>query len=82
MPLRPKSLRSGQCYLIDTPAGPRVCQITAIFWNESLKYRHRPAYGTPPARWPLARTSLQAFAALAAREVPCDWTLDADEGGR
>ncbi len=73
MTVTPENIEVDRCYLLDSPAGLKVCRVVGILPTGALKYRHRPADGKPTGQWRSARTGAALFAAKIIREVPCDW---------
>jgi hypothetical protein len=68
------SICPGKCYL--TYAG-QVRRIVEVLPDGRIGYQRRPAH-RPDAEWQNAEQDLAAFANLAIREVPCDWTPEGD----
>ncbi len=75
MSLPPESIRVGQCYL--THDG-HVRRILLILPSGVVQFEQRPAGLLRWARWRAQVADLRTFAAAIKRQVPCDWTPEAD----
>ncbi len=77
MPVPPDSIEVGKCYLTNTG---RVWRIIRFMPDGRILYEHRAQhlYGQEQEQRPGMLTTLPAEV-LIEREVPCDWTPDADE---
>ena len=64
----------GKCYLTDAARVQRVIEITPAgdVIHEHLSTRERQE------EWIAGTATLRAFAFITVREVPCDWTPEAD----
>jgi hypothetical protein len=85
MSLPPESIQVGRCYLTEVRegrTGKRVCKVIAVSPGGHLTYKHRALDRNRLRSWHKAWTSLDTFASLVSREVPCDWTLEADRAIR
>ena len=76
MGLPPESIQIGRCYLSEEGRVRRVVGFWPAGW---VQYRYRSATPYKRSAWRSGRLSLQMFAATLVREVPCDWTPEADE---
>ena len=75
MSVPPESIEVGKCYLTDAARVQRVIEITpagdVIHEHRSTRERQE--------EWIAGTATLRAFAFITVREVPCDWTLEANE---
>ena len=78
MSLPPETIKIGQCYLADGRAYPQVRQVVRVFPDRRLEYKHRPARPEKKHLWRTAMSDIRAFAVVASREIPCDWTPETD----
>ncbi len=70
----------GKCYLVNSVQGARVRRVLALRADGLVQYEGRLGRAEPGQAWPLQSTmGLQMFAVQAEREVPCDWSLEADQ---
>jgi hypothetical protein len=81
MSVPPESIEPGKCYLTTVGEHHRVQRVVSITPSGHVVFEvrrklHDHAVWTPDER------SLRMFAAAINREVPCDWTPEADEGDR
>ncbi len=76
MPVPSESIQVGKCYLTTSSSGvPRVRRVIEILPDGRVQYEQR----TPKAPWREGLQYKDVFAAIVAREVPCDWTPKAEE---
>ena len=75
MTVLPESIQVGRCYLTDAARVQRVLEITS---DGRVVYAHRSTRSWHKA-WTPGTASLRAFALITLREVPCDWSPEADE---
>jgi hypothetical protein len=81
----PESVEVGKCYLAWTSSGrgqrfQRVRQVVELLPDGRVKFATRRRLIEPEAPWPRTHVmTITAFAGSAEREVPCDWTGEADE---
>ncbi len=78
MSLPPESIEVGRCYLTD--AG-RVQQVLGISPDGQVSLAHRSTREEQQP-WTAGTASLQAFAYISVREVPCDWPPEIDKKQR
>jgi hypothetical protein len=76
VPIPPKSIEVGRCYL---DAQHRVLHVTHVTPDGRVRFKHREAYFTKDHAWWVGMLSLPDFASAAVRQVPCDWTPETDE---
>ncbi len=76
MSIDPKSIQPGQCYLMLTGHVRRVIALYPGRVQYETRFRHNQRTGYS---WRAGIFSLQAFAAMVERPVPCDWSLESDE---
>jgi hypothetical protein len=74
----PERIEVGKCYLMESGQVRRVLRIMP---DGRFQYEHRMGYAAPKA-WRSGIQGSHSFAQLVEREVPCDWTPEADEVGR
>lgn len=67
MPLAPRSIQVGKCYLTD---GNIVRRVVRILSDGRTQYEWRGGHRT---KWKAGILSGREFAQGAEREVPCDW---------
>jgi hypothetical protein len=72
MSIPPESIQAGKCYLDDRH---RILHVTHVTPDSFVRFKYRDAHLAMADAWWAGMLSLQDFAAAAAREVPCDWTL-------
>ncbi len=76
MSVPPESVEVGQCYLGDNGQVRRVVRL----WPDGrVQYETRSRLLRDAKVWKPGMMSDLDFAATALREVPCDWTPEADE---
>ena len=76
MTIPPESVEVGQCYLGDNGQVRRVVHL----WPDGrVQYETRSRHRRDAKVWKPGMISDLDFAATALREVPCDWTPEADE---
>ncbi len=76
MTIPPESVEVGRCYLGDSGQVRRVVRL----WPDGrVQYETRSRYQRNAKTWKPGLLDGQAFAATVEREVPCDWTPEADE---
>ncbi len=78
MTVPPESIAAGKCYLAKTPSDAQLWKVIGIMPDGRVLYEQH----TPVAGWGVAIQERTTFAAAVEREVPCDWTPDADEASR
>ena len=80
MSLPPETIEVGKCYLNHVERGPRVLRVLALLPDGRVQYEYQNRYGTRPLnKWNAGILDRAAFARIAEREVPCDWTPETDE---
>ncbi len=79
MSISPESIGVGKCYL--TRSG-EIRRVLHILPHGQVRYEARRAAVLQSFGWTEGVLELALFAALIEREVPCDWTSDADEASR
>ncbi len=83
--LPPESIEVGKCYLaqgrlVPGRSGLRVRRVVQILPDGRVRFEQRRGPVPVSGLWPRSGIQdLQAFAAAAEREVPCDWTLEQAE---
>ena len=75
MAVPPESIKAGRCYLTDAGRIQRVMEITP---DGKVHYAHRSTRSTHRA-WTPGTALLRTLANITEREVPCDWSPEADE---
>jgi hypothetical protein len=71
MPAPPESVEAGKCYLCETGNDPRVRRVIRVLPNGLVQYEQM-------TRWQKRAQYKDVFAAMASREVPCDWTPEVE----
>lgn len=75
MSVPPESIQIGKCYLVNTERGMQVRRVLEMMLGGRVQYEYRREPVQPDAPPPRRKlTSLASFAAVALREVPCDWS--------
>jgi hypothetical protein len=74
MSIPPESIEPGRCYL--TQAG-HVRRVVRIKPNGRVQFMYRP--GDALKNWRVGGDMRRSFAAVALREIPCDWTSETNE---
>ncbi len=77
MSLSPESIEVGQCYLMETG---QIVRIMALLPSGAVQFMQRSGHVPEWARSKTRVLNLRSFAFSAERPVPCDWTLEDDEG--
>jgi hypothetical protein len=67
----PKSIEVGQCYLGDNG---KVWRVVRIWPDDRVQFEFRARSRRDARVWKPGMLDRASFAALAQREVPCDWT--------
>ena len=75
MTIPPESIAVGKCYLMETG---HVRRVTRMLPGGRAQFERRAAHLLPKV-WKADVQDLRSFAATVEREVPCDWTPEADE---
>ncbi len=73
-----KSLEVGKCYLMETG---HVRRVVRIMPDGRIQYEHRVGHVVPRI-WKAGIQDGRSFAVTIEREVPWDWTPEADEALR
>ena len=76
MPVPPESIEVGKCYLTRET---RVRRVTEIRPNGEVRYKYRSFPAHRRGTWQSGALPPDIFAEFVLREVPCDWTPEADE---
>ncbi len=76
MTILPDSLEVGRCYLSLTGY---VRRITRLMPDERVLFEVRPGHVADVKAWRTGILDRRSFIAITEREVPCDWTPEADE---
>ncbi len=71
----PESIQVGKWYLMETG---HIRTVQRVLPDGRVQYRYRSA-ANQKARWREGIQDRRGFAFLVEREIPCDWTLEADE---
>ncbi len=72
-----ESIQVGKCYLYHAEHSIRVLRVIALLPDGRVQYEFQSRTAVRPASKWLADILLKdAFARMAEREVPCDWTLE------
>ena len=71
------SIQAGECYL--TTNG-QVARVVKHLPDGELHYQFRDAALAKAFGWHSGKTTLGTFVLMIERPVPCDWTLEDDEG--
>lgn len=75
MTVPPESIEAGKCYLMETGQVRRVVRLMS---DGRVQYEFKgPA--SPRAGWRPGMQEGRSFAFIVERQVPCDWTPEADE---
>ncbi len=74
MTIPPESIEISKCYLT---GGNIVRRVVRILPDQRIQYEWR---GGHRMKWKSGILSSREFALAAEREVPCDWTPEANEG--
>ena len=74
MSMPPGSIEVGKCYLMETG---HLCRVVALMPDGTVQYESRGEY-SHTALWKSGAEDDWSVAMLAEREVPCDWTPEAD----
>jgi hypothetical protein len=80
--LPPESIEPGKCYLLEGERHRWVRLVTHVLPSGRVRFESRDATETRAFVWAGGTADLSAFAEATLREVPCDWTPNADEAGR
>jgi hypothetical protein len=73
--LPPETIEVGKCYLNHVERGPRVLRVLALLPDGRIQYDYQNRYGTRLlSKWNASILDRAAFARMAERQVPCDWT--------
>jgi hypothetical protein len=72
----PESIKVGKHYLDDRY---RLLHVTHVTPDGRVRFKYQDAHPAMVDAWWAGMLNLQEFAAAAIREVPCDWTPEADE---
>ncbi len=76
MAVPPESIEVGKCYLSNDG---RVRRAAKFLPDGRIRYAYR-SFPVPQGRlWRTGRLDVERFAETTVREVPCDWTPDAEE---
>ncbi len=75
MTLPPESIEAGKCYLMKTGHLRRVVRLMP---DGRIQYEHRPVHQANAKTWKPGMQSHHSFAELIEREIPCDWTPEAE----
>ncbi len=76
MSIPPESIEVGRCYLTD---GGRIRRVIRLMPDGRVQFEHRGARLLQKAPWVTGMQEMRSFAFQIEREVPCDWTPEADE---
>jgi hypothetical protein len=78
-----EDIEVGKCYLYQAEHGIRVLRIIALLSDGRVQYDFQTRTGIrPPKKWTAGILDRAAFARMAEREVPCDWSPAMDEATR
>ena len=69
-----ENIRVGRCYLTTDGRVRRALEVRP----EGVRYSYRSFPADPRRTWRSGALSIEAFAATVEREVPCDWTPEAE----
>ena len=75
MSIPPESIQVGKCYLGDNG---RVWRVVSIMPDGRIQFEFRTRSRPDTKVWKPGMLDGSSFAALAQREVPCDWTPEGD----
>ena len=76
MSVPPESIEVGKCYL---DARYRVLHVTHVTRDGRVRFKHQDARPAMVDAWWAGMSSLREFASQTVRQVPCDWSPEADE---
>ncbi len=76
MSVPPESVEVGKCYLGDNG---KVWRIVRLWPDSHVQFEFRARSCGDAKVWKPGMLHLRDFAEAAQREVPCDWTPEADE---
>ena len=76
MSVPPESIKIGRCYLMSTGHIRRIVQVMP---DGRVVYEARPGHVPSTRAWRSGILDPRSFLRGIEREVPCDWTPDADE---
>ena len=74
MSILPETIQVGRCYLTTDGRVRRVLETGP----ERVRYSYRSFPADPRRTWRSGVLSIEVFAATVEREVPCDWTPEAE----
>ena len=83
MTIPPESIEVGRCYLTHTERHIRVLRVIAVLPDGRVQYEFQTRTRVKPtSKWTAGILHKDAFARMAEREVPCDWTPERDNEER
>ncbi len=70
------SIQAGQCYLT---VNGQVARVVKRLPDGGVHYQFRDAALVKAFGWHSGNTTVETFALMVERPVPCDWTLESEE---
>jgi hypothetical protein len=70
----PESLEVGKCYLAKGGRSLRIRRLVQLLPDGRVQYEQR----SPKTAWQMRIQVRDVFASMLQREVPCDWTPEAE----
>ena len=70
------SIHAGQCYLT---VNGQVARVVKRLPDGGVHYQFRDASLVKAFGWHSGNTTVETFALMVERPVPCDWTLESEE---
>jgi hypothetical protein len=78
MSVPPESVAVGKCYVTSVERGLRLLRVVLVREDGRVQYDYCNRYGLRNHGWKAGIVDQASFARMAEREVPCDWTPEAD----
>jgi hypothetical protein len=74
MSVPPESIEPGKCYLAKGGKAPRIRRVLLVLPDGRVQYEQR----SPTTTWRPGIQYKDVFASMLQREVPCDWSPEAE----